>query len=196
VGQFAPVDLPLGSREDQFREVLPGEHLGRAAEHPLGGRVQFGDPAIVVQVHNRVQRRAQDGALPGLALAERLLGPPPLSDVTDDGDQLLVRERQDADLGEVLALLSRDGTFDADRRAEQPGLPDGALQAGDDRALRQLVQALADRRRHQVVRPGRLAGPALQDRAIAVEPHEQVRERLGQSTQLGARLEQLTGARG
>jgi hypothetical protein len=64
--------------------------IGRAAEDLLGDRFEVGHAAVVVEVHDRVQRRAEDRAPAGLALAERLLGLQALGEGTSEGHPLAI----------------------------------------------------------------------------------------------------------
>ena len=109
-------------------------------------------------------------------------------------DLLLVRQRQDTDLGVVLALVAGQYALGAHRRTERPGLDSHLFEDRRNRSLRKIRQPLTNRRREHRVLIGRLPRATLDNRAVPIEPQEQIGEREDECAQLGACLQQLTGS--
>ena len=71
--QAGPVLLAQGRRHDQLCQ-LAAQRLGaRVSEHALGRRVELGDPPLVIDGDDRVERHAEDVRLARLAAPQRLL---------------------------------------------------------------------------------------------------------------------------
>src|SRR4051794_17690212 len=94
----------------------------------------------------------------------------------------------------MLALVARQNTLDADRRAEIARLEPGLLQDGRNRPFWEVAEPLPDRRGQHGVLVGSLAGSAFDDGAVTIQAEQQVWKRLGQRTQLGSGLQQLARA--
>ena len=85
-GQPLSVRVPVCGRHDHRGELLAQDVRPRDAEHPLGGRIELGHPALVVHAHEGVHRRLDHRAMPRLALAEDRLRALALGDVDHGAD--------------------------------------------------------------------------------------------------------------
>ena len=75
---------PSKGRRDEELDHRPSDHpVAAITEDLLRGRVEFDDPPVMIQGHQRVGRRLEDGGLPRLGLARLALGPLPLDELAD-----------------------------------------------------------------------------------------------------------------